>query len=130
METKPLAIVIEDNEDQNMVFTTALEQAGYQVESIFNGETARQKLNEAIPLLVVLDLHMSDIDGNILLGEIRLDKRMKHTRIILATADAAFADILETQVDLVLLKPVSFTQLNQLASRYLQQPLKKTQPLS
>lgn len=25
---KPLALIIEDNEDQNLVFTTALEQAG------------------------------------------------------------------------------------------------------
>ncbi len=129
METKSLALVIEDNEDQNLVFTTALEKAGYQVESIFNGETAMQKLHETTPELVLLDLHMPDIDGNIVLGQIRSDKRLVHTRVILATADAAFAESLQTQADLVLLKPVSFTQLNQLASRYIHQPLKKTHPL-
>ena len=40
LETKPiampLALIIEDNEDQNLVFTTALEQAGYYTESIRN----------------------------------------------------------------------------------------------
>lgn len=128
METKPLALVIEDNEDQNLVFTTALQQAGYQVESIFKGTMAQQRLSEVAPDMVILDLHMPDIDGNIVLGQIRTDKRMDQTRVILATADAAFADSLQTQADLVLLKPVSFSQLNQLASRYIDHPVKKSHP--
>ena len=32
MSTKPLALIIEDNEDQNLVFTTAMAQAGYSTE--------------------------------------------------------------------------------------------------
>lgn len=122
MDTKPLALVIEDNEDQNLVFTTALRQAGYQVDSFFNGETAQQRLTEAVPEMVILDLHMPDVDGNVILGQIRADKRLLHTRVILATADAAFADSLHPQADLVLLKPISFSQLSQLASRYLFHP--------
>ena len=31
MNTKPLALIIEDNEDQNLVFTNALMQAGYKL---------------------------------------------------------------------------------------------------
>jgi len=124
MESNSLAMVIEDNEDQNMIFTTALQQAGYQVESIFNGTTAQQRLRDSVPELVILDLHMPDVDGNVVLGQIRADKRLEHTRVILATADAAFADSLQTQAELVLLKPISFTQLNQLAGRYIHHPLK------
>ncbi|MBI3173856.1 MAG: response regulator [Chloroflexi bacterium] len=118
METKPFALVIEDNEDQNLVFTTALQQAGYAVESIFNGETARQRVAATIPDMVILDLHMPEVDGNVILGDIRADKRLHNTRVILATADAAFADSLQPQADLVLLKPISFSQLHQLVSRY------------
>jgi len=113
METKPLALVIEDNEDQNLVFTTALKQAGYEVESIFNGETARQRVAATLPEMVILDLHMPEVDGNVILGDIRADKRLQNTRVILATADAAFADSLQPQADLVLLKPISFSQLHQ-----------------
>lgn len=118
METKPLALVIEDNEDQNLVFTTALKQAGYEVESIFNGETARQRVAVTLPDMVILDLHMPEVDGNVILGDIRADKRLQNTRVILATADSAFADSLHPQADLVLLKPISFSQLHQLVSRY------------
>lgn len=118
MEIKPLALVIEDNEDQNLVFTTALQKAGYEVESIFSGEIARQRVAETTPEMVILDLHMPDVDGNVILSDIRAEKRLRHTRVILATADAAFADSLQPQADLVLLKPISFSQLNQLASRY------------
>ena len=34
METKPIALVVEDNEDQNLIFTMALNKAGYEAESI------------------------------------------------------------------------------------------------
>ncbi|MFZ5877937.1 MAG: response regulator [Chloroflexota bacterium] len=122
MDIQPLALVIEDNEDQNLVFTTALQQAGYQVDSLFNGEAAQLRLLEVVPELVILDLHMPDIDGNVILGQIRADKRLLHTRVILATADAAFAGSLQPQADLVLLKPISFSQLSQLVSRYISHP--------
>lgn len=122
MDTQPLAMVIEDNEDLNQIFTTALQRAGYRVDSLFNGATAQQRLTEVAPEIVILDLHMPDVDGNVILGQIRADKRLAHTRVILATADAAFAESLQPQADLVLLKPISFSQLSQLASRYRSNP--------
>lgn len=116
--TKPLAIVIEDNADQNLVFTMALNKAGYATQSVHNGTDAQKLLNEVVPHIVVLDLHMPDIDGNILLTQIRNDERLAKVNVILATADAAFADALQPQADLVLLKPVSFSQLSELADRF------------
>ena len=115
---KPLAIIIEDNEDQNLVFTTALEQAGYYTESIQDGTKARQRLSEVIPKVVVLDLHLPGIDGEKLLNQIRTDRRLTGTRVILATADALLASALQSQADFVFLKPISFSQLNQLAIRF------------
>ncbi len=116
--TKPIALVIEDNPDQNLVFTMALNKAGYSTESIYNGTGAQQRLKEIVPHVVVLDLHMPDIDGNVILAQIRSDRRLAKVNVILATADAAFADVLESQADLVLLKPVSFSQLSGLADRF------------
>jgi CheY-like chemotaxis protein len=116
--TKPLAIVIEDNPDQNLVFTMALNKAGYATESIHNGTDAQKLLKEVVPHIVVLDLRMPDMDGNIILAQIRSDERLAKVNVILATADAAFADALQPQADLVLLKPVSFSQLSELADRF------------
>lgn len=117
-DTQPIALIIEDNADQNLVFTMALKKAGYATESIYNGTDAQQRLKEVIPHVVVLDLHMPDIDGNVILAQIRSDRRLTKVNVILATVDAAFADALESQADLVLLKPVSFSQLSGLADRF------------
>jgi CheY-like chemotaxis protein len=118
--TKPLALIIEDNEDQNLTFTTALEQSGYQAESIFDGEIALQRLKQVVPDMVILDLHLPSTNGGIILHQIRTDPRLTATRVILATADNAFASGMEFQTELVLLKPISFSQLKQLATRYYQ----------
>ena len=118
MNSKPLALIIEDHKDQNLIFTEALEQAGYRTESILDGKTAQHRLSEVVPGLVVLDLHMPDINGDVILRQIRSDQRLAGVRVIVATADAALASNLHPQADLVLLKPISFVQLSQLASRY------------
>jgi CheY-like chemotaxis protein len=118
MATKPLALIIEDNEDQNLVFTTALEQAGFATESIKDGITAMTRLGRVAPTLVILDLHMPGINGGFLLREIRKDPLTAKTHVIIVTADAEFAAKLEAQVDFVLIKPVSFSQLSELARRF------------
>lgn len=115
---KPLALIIEDNEDQNLVFTKALEQAGYYTESIRDGTIAQARLSQVIPTVVVLDLHLPGVDGEKLLKQIRADERLAETRIILATADALLASALQSQGDFVFLKPISFSQLKQLATRF------------
>mgnify|MGYP003429647411 FL=1 len=117
-DTKPVALVIEDNADQNLVFTMALNKAGFSTESIHNGTDAQKRLKEVVPHIVILDLHMPDIDGDALLAQIRADKRLSKVNVVLATADSAFADALQSQAELVLLKPVSFSQLSDLASRF------------
>ena len=119
MNAKPLALIIEDNEDQNLVFTNALMQAGYETESISDGSTAMKRLTEVTPDLVILDLHIPGINGGLLLREIRKDPRARNVKVIIVSADAEFAASLQAQVDLVLLKPVSFTQLSLLAGRFL-----------
>ena len=68
---------------------------------------------------MVLDLHIPTITGEVLLRQIRSDPRLADTRIILATADALRAEVLRPEVDMVLLKPISFTQLSDLAARLL-----------
>jgi len=118
MDTKPLALIIEDNEDQNLVFTTAVEKAGFRTESIKDGITAMSRLGKVVPALVVLDLHMPGINGGLLLRGIRKDPLTAKTHVIIVTADAEFAARLEAQVDIVLIKPVSFSQLTQTASRF------------
>jgi CheY-like chemotaxis protein len=118
MDAKPLALIIEDNEDQNLVFTTALKQAGFITESFHEGVTAMNRLGKVIPDLVVLDLHVPGINGGLLLRGIRNDMLTAKTHVIIVSADAEFAARLEAQADIVLIKPVSFSQLVKVASSF------------
>jgi CheY-like chemotaxis protein len=66
---------------------------------------------------VVLDLHLPHVSGEDLLAQIRSDDRLAHTRVMLATADPLMAESLRAKADLVLIKPISFSQLRDLSKR-------------
>jgi DNA-binding response OmpR family regulator len=113
-----IAFVIEDDQDLSSIFTEALKAAGFQVETIRDGAVAQQRLKETTPEIVILDMHLPSIDGAQLLTQIRADERLKKIRVILATADALLGEYYNKQADLVLVKPISFSQLRDLTARY------------
>lgn len=118
----PYAFIVEDHEDLAFVFSESLKSVGYETEMITDGRLASQRLTEAVPDVVVLDLHMPNISGEVLLKQIRADERLKHVRVMIATADAQYGEKLRPLADLVLLKPVSFGQLAELAQRFINHP--------
>ena len=118
MDKKPLAYIVEDNKDTVTIFRGALELAEYEVEVAYDGATAQERLTEIVPDLIVLDLHIPNISGDVVLKHIRADERLKDSRVFLATADANMASQLRDQAELVLLKPIGFSQLRDLAERF------------
>jgi CheY-like chemotaxis protein len=118
MDEKPLAFIVEDNEDTVIIFQGALERAGYRVKVALDGAVAQKQLGEIVPDLIILDLHMPNVSGDLLLEQVRSDERLKKTRVFLATADANMASYLRDQAELVLLKPIGFSQLKDLAERF------------
>jgi DNA-binding response OmpR family regulator len=115
---KPLALVIEDDQDQSFIFTKSLEMAGYQIEAILDGTTAQKRLMETLPALIVLDVHLPGVDGPDLLQQIRSDRRLDNATIILLTADGRMAEKLQDQATLTIIKPVGFAELSTLAARF------------
>ena len=112
-----LALVIEDNTDLAIIFTEALQVAGFETETILDGSKAAERLAAVTPEVVVLDLHLPNVSGREILKQIQTDARLAGTHVILATADARLADMMENEADLVLVKPVSFSQLRDLVKR-------------
>lgn len=116
--TKNLAFVIEDDEDLSEIFTKALEKAGFEVETIRDGKAAQQRLGQdVIPNVIALDLHLPFVDGSTLLKQIHADERFAKTRIIITTADAVQAEFLHDLATIVLVKPISFSQLRDISAR-------------
>ncbi len=115
--TKPFALIVEDDRDIAEIFNLALEGAGFETESILDGEAAMERLAEIVPDVVVLDVHLPGVSGKEILRFIRATERLAETRVMLVTADSARGEELRGESDLVLLKPVSPLQLRTLASR-------------
>ena len=117
-QKKPLALIIEDAPELVAAFTNALQIAGYETDTATDGQMALAKLQTAVPHLILLDLHLPHVSGEEVLRTIRADERFAKTRIIFATADHTNAQYLAAgRAEFVLLKPVSFKQLRDLASR-------------
>lgn len=113
----PLALIIEDDRDLANIFAKALRAAEYEIEIIRDGTAALERLSGTEPAVVVLDLHLPYVSGKTILHHIRADQRLAQTRVMLATADSILADTLRSEADLVLLKPISYGQLRDLAVR-------------
>ena len=116
-EENPLALVIEDDPEQQKIFSKAVEMAGFSVEIIGDGDEAIQRVDEVIPSLIVLDLHLPGTSGDEILHHIRAQERLASVSVILATANPLLAESLSAESDLILLKPISFIQLRDLAIR-------------
>ena len=111
------AFVIEDDEDLSAIFVKALEAAGFRVEAIRDGEVAQKRLQETTPRVIVLDMHLPHVDGSALLKQIHENPTFSNTKIILATADNVLAEIYRDKANIVLVKPISFSQLRDLSVR-------------
>jgi two-component system, cell cycle response regulator DivK len=114
--TKPLAFVVEDDPQLSRIFTITLSEA-FETEAITDGTQAMMRLSEVVPHLVVLDINLPGVSGAKILHSIRADARLAATRVILATASPRQADELQDKADIVLLKPVSISQLRDFANR-------------
>jgi DNA-binding response OmpR family regulator len=114
--TKPLVLIVEDDPQLSRIFTLTLSES-FETETVTDGAQALIRLSEVVPHLVVLDINLPGASGAQILHSIRADARFEKTRVILATADSRQAEQLQDKADIVLLKPISVTQLRELANR-------------
>lgn len=112
------ALIVEDDPDLSTIFCQALRMSGFEVACVSTPPEAYTYLAGFTPHLVTLDLHLKEqTSGAEILDYLHAEPRLAHTHIIITTADAAKAGLLEDQADIVLVKPISFTQLRDLALR-------------
>lgn len=64
-------LVVEDDEDTAEVVCTLLERAGFTTTTVAYGNDALDEISQALPDLVLLDLHLPDINGLDILRSVR-----------------------------------------------------------
>ena len=100
------ALIIEKEGSLAEVLAGALEEAGFYSEVVTTGHEAQVRLAFTNPDLVLIDLNLPLLPGAVILRQVRAQKRLAKTRVILVTEDAKTAQSLGDDVDGVFLKPV------------------------
>ncbi|MCC7116889.1 MAG: response regulator [Anaerolineales bacterium] len=111
------ALVIEDDPDLSGIFEKALQAAGFEVETLLDGALAQKRLQEVTPRVIVLDMHLPNVDGSTLLTQIHGNPVFKDTKIIMTTADNVQAEIYRSKVTIAMIKPITFSQLRDISAR-------------
>jgi CheY-like chemotaxis protein len=114
---KSQILIAEDHADLREIFATVLRRAGFSVNVARNGHEAMQYLERSLPDLLVLDINMPGPSGLEIIRQVR--QRQKPVHIIVITANYQAGRSAEADMaDLFLLKPVSITDLVELANRF------------
>jgi DNA-binding response OmpR family regulator len=113
------ALVIVKNPHYAEEIQRALNQAGYQVQLSTTGSRAQVQLAFTTPDLIVLDLNLPDIPGEIILRQIKKQPRLRQSHLILLSDDDKTRLESNELADFTLLKPINSQQLNELAAHLL-----------
>lgn len=112
------ALIVDDDRDTANLFSTVLEIAGFECETVFSAKGAMISLSGNVPNLILLDLRLGlDVSGAHILFQLRANPRFDATRVIVITSYSSMAQPIANLADLVLLKPVDVDQLKTLAER-------------
>ena len=111
---KPRILVVEDEPEAAELVEFNLKQAGYAVTTAADGVEALKKARAQVPMLVILDVMLPEMDGFEICKSLRLDPATARVPIIMLTAKAAEIDRvlgLELGADDYLTKPFSPREL-------------------
>ena len=113
-----IALIVEDEAHLASIYAIPLRLVDYQVEIANDGQTALDRLADTPPDLVLLDLHLPDIQGQEILQHMKSTEALQSVKVVIVTADAVVADGLQDQCDFILIKPVDIFQLRELAEQF------------
>ena len=85
-------LIAEDSPTVLAILKSTLEEAGYGVVAVMDGQEALAKAKTEKPDLFILDLMLPKVDGYKVCGMLKFDKNFANTPIIILTARAGDAD--------------------------------------
>ena len=114
----PTSIVIDDDVSTCEILQTCLEQVGYSVVAVINGQEALNTLQQQTFDLITLDLAMPKINGAAIFDAIRADAQHNNAVVVVITGTPHMigAEMLE-QADYVMNKPFDVREFAQFAER-------------
>ena len=121
-DNKATILYVEDNPDNRLLIRRVLESEGYAVVEAANAKDAFDRIKEAVPSLILMDINMPDMDGYTLTAKLRSLPELNQVPIIALTANVMKGDrerSLEAGCDGYLQKPVDIDTLTSQIEKYL-----------
>ncbi|MHC4091888.1 MAG: response regulator [Planctomycetota bacterium] len=98
-------LVIDDDQNTVKYLSVLLREHGYDPVSACDGNEGLQKVREAKPDLIVLDVKMPKRSGLVVFKELKRDEQYKDIPILMLTGVSAIIDELESHKDETFEKP-------------------------
>lgn len=86
-------LLIEDDLFLTDIYLTKFEQAGYKVDIASDGKIGLQKLRQTKPDILLLDLVIPEIDGFILLEQMKKDDNLKNIPVLVLSNRGSDQDV-------------------------------------
>ncbi len=91
-KTKPVIMVVEDNDDNLQLVLKVLGRRGYEMVGVVDGNEALERLNTINPDLILMDINLPDMDGYEVTRQIRRQEKFAALPIVALTAHAMVGD--------------------------------------
>lgn len=108
------ALIVDDNPDCIAVLRSMLITQGFEVVTALSGAEALEKLDEAVPDIMLLDLMMPEMDGFELLQKVRDVNTTARMPVIILSAKTADDDVMlgyQYGADYYITKPFTSDQV-------------------
>lgn len=112
-------LVVDDDINLVSLWSQALEDEGYEVEAVYNGNAAISQAYASDIDLVLLDIMLPDIDGITVCRKLRNDPQTRELPIILMSASDALRERGKDCADASLAKPFDLALLLLLISEFI-----------
>jgi signal transduction histidine kinase len=110
---RPLVLVVEDNRDMNRFMCESLAEE-YRVEAAYDGKEGLQKATALEPDLILTDVMMPEMSGDLLVRAVRARRELDTTPVIVLTAkadDQTRVQLLRAGAQDYVMKPFSLEEL-------------------
>jgi DNA-binding response OmpR family regulator len=107
----PKILIVEDDQAMTHLLEKLLSLDGFESIATPRPEAVLSTLRQAKPNLVVMDLHLGQVNTLDILGELRSDPELKSTPVIVVSGLDAEEDCQRAGADVFMLKPYSPSKL-------------------
>ena len=92
MDRERTVLIVEDNEDNRIVYSTILRHHGFRVSEALDGEEGIAKAREELPDIILMDISIPVIDGWEVTQTLKRDELTRHIPVVALTAHAMPGD--------------------------------------